>query len=86
MQLVRVRSLRSIVALLTIGAVAGGANAPARSALPVVRTNPNTARASVGETYDFEYTPERPGALRLEVRSVRGPNILLVRVPIRVEQ
>ncbi|MFI5229074.1 MAG: multicopper oxidase domain-containing protein [Gemmatimonadales bacterium] len=37
---------------------------------------------SMGETYDFEYTPERTGTLRLEVRTSR----LLVRVPIRVER
>jgi FtsP/CotA-like multicopper oxidase with cupredoxin domain len=36
---------------------------------------------SMGETYDFEYTPMQKGALRLEVRT----NQLLVRVPIRVE-
>lgn len=36
---------------------------------------------SMGETYDFEYTPEQRGALRLEVRTSH----LLVRVPVRVE-
>jgi hypothetical protein len=65
MQLVRVRSLRSIVALLTIGAVAGGANAPARSALPVVRTNPNTARA--GALHDGILT------VTLEAKERKGP-------------
>lgn len=39
----------------------------------------------VGETYDFEYTPTRPGLLRLEVRQRGGQHRLLVRVPIRVE-
>jgi FtsP/CotA-like multicopper oxidase with cupredoxin domain len=39
-------------------------------------------RVSMGESYDFLYTPPRPGDLRLEVRSQGGA--LLVRVPIRV--
>jgi FtsP/CotA-like multicopper oxidase with cupredoxin domain len=38
---------------------------------------------SMGETYDFEYTPERPGTLRLELRGPNGQ--LIFRVPIRVE-
>jgi FtsP/CotA-like multicopper oxidase with cupredoxin domain len=37
---------------------------------------------SMGETYDFEYTPQRTGTLRLEVRTSK----LLVRVPIRVDR
>jgi FtsP/CotA-like multicopper oxidase with cupredoxin domain len=46
---------------------------------------------SMGETYDFEYTPTRRGTLRLEVRTANPPpgfgasGQLLVRVPIRVE-
>lgn len=40
---------------------------------------------SIGETYDFEYTPERPGALRLEVRGSGAAHPLLIRLPIRVE-
>jgi FtsP/CotA-like multicopper oxidase with cupredoxin domain len=46
---------------------------------------------SMGETYDFEYTPGQRGILRLEVRTANpppglgGPGQLLVRVPIRVE-
>lgn len=47
---------------------------------------------SMGETYDFEYTPTHRGALRLEVRSQNSPpqfgarqGKLLARVPIRVE-
>ncbi len=46
---------------------------------------------SIGETYDFEYTPRRPGTLLLEVRADPPPDIgvrlgrLLGRVPIRVE-
>jgi len=38
---------------------------------------------SMGETYDVEYTPERPGTLRLELRGPKGQ--LTFRVPIRVE-
>lgn len=36
---------------------------------------------SMGETYDFEYTPRQQGTLRLEVREGQ----LLARVPIRIE-
>jgi FtsP/CotA-like multicopper oxidase with cupredoxin domain len=39
---------------------------------------------SMGETYDFEFVPERRGNLRLEVRTPR-PGRLVVRAPIRVE-
>ena len=44
---------------------------------------PQPARhiVAMGETYDFEYTPEHTGTLRLEVRTRR----LVVSVPIRVE-
>jgi len=38
---------------------------------------------SMGETYDFEYTPLHKGTLRLELREPQGK--LLFRVPIRVE-
>lgn len=41
---------------------------------------------AVGETYDFEYTPERRDRLQLEVRGDRGQHPLLLRVPIRVER
>ncbi|HZH39526.1 MAG TPA: multicopper oxidase domain-containing protein [Gemmatimonadales bacterium] len=40
---------------------------------------------AIGETYDFVYTPEHPGLLRLEVRATRAPYNLVARVPIRVE-
>ena len=43
---------------------------------------------SMGETYDFEFVPERRGqVLRLEVRSAGGrpSGILLARVPVKVE-
>ncbi|HTI61861.1 MAG TPA: hypothetical protein VL524_00025, partial [Gemmatimonadaceae bacterium] len=45
---------------------------------------------SMGETYDFEYTPTHRGLLQLEVRTspppaIRVPHILLIRVPIRVD-
>lgn len=44
---------------------------------------------SIGETYDFEYTPKHPGMLRLLVSGVtpRGPaRKPLIAVPIRVER
>lgn len=40
---------------------------------------------SMGETYDFEFTPAAPGTLRIEVRAAGGQRNLLGRVPIRVE-
>lgn len=41
---------------------------------------------SMGETYDVEFTPERPGSLRLELRvNPQFGGMLLARVPIRVE-
>jgi len=40
---------------------------------------------SVGETFDFEYTPEHRGILRLEIRAANAPHRLLIRVPVRVE-
>jgi manganese oxidase len=41
---------------------------------------------SIGETYDFEFTPSKKGMLRLEVRGTGQPSLpLKVRVPIRVE-
>ena len=51
--------------------------------LPRAMQVPRPARhvVSMGETYDFEYTPEHTGTLRLEVRTRR----LVVSVPIRVE-
>jgi manganese oxidase len=55
--------------------------------LPTLARTPCPARqiVSVGETYDFEYTPERRGALRLEVRTTGAPHRLLIRIPVRVE-
>jgi FtsP/CotA-like multicopper oxidase with cupredoxin domain len=45
---------------------------------------------TIGETYDFEYTPTVPGLLRLQVRSTPGPlqarrGVPLIAVPIRVQ-
>jgi len=40
---------------------------------------------SMGETYDYMYTPIRPGQLRIEVRTAGQKAILLARVPIRVD-
>jgi FtsP/CotA-like multicopper oxidase with cupredoxin domain len=47
---------------------------------------PARLAVSIGETYDFEYTPDHPGLLQLEVRlqQIFG-GTLLARVPIRVE-
>ncbi len=55
--------------------------------LPEPRRREVEARqvVSVGETYDFEYTPARPGNLHLEVRTTGAPARVLVRVPIRVD-
>jgi hypothetical protein len=59
--------------------------------LPSAARAPRPARQliSVGETYDFEYTPQERGTLRIEVRQVSPPSglggLLLVRVPILVE-
>jgi hypothetical protein len=39
----------------------------------------------MGETWDLEFTPERRGALNLEVRESGAPHALRIRVPIRVE-
>jgi len=52
--------------------------------VPSAMQAPRPARQiiSMGETYDFEYTPQRTGTLRLEVRTSQ----LLVRVPIRVDR
>jgi manganese oxidase len=56
--------------------------------LPVSARSARVARQliSMGETYDFEFTPDHRGqVLRVEVRGA-GSGKLLVRVPIRVEQ
>jgi FtsP/CotA-like multicopper oxidase with cupredoxin domain len=54
---------------------------------PAAQRIPELARrvVSIGETYDFEYTPEHPGTRRLEVRGSGPAHPLLIRVPIRVE-
>ena len=51
--------------------------------LPGALEVPRTAKqvVSMGETFDFEYTPQQRGTLRLEVREGQ----LLARVPIRIE-
>lgn len=40
---------------------------------------------SMGETYDFEFVPSKPGELRLEIRAAGPGGRLLVRAPIRVD-
>lgn len=51
--------------------------------LPAAAMTSTLARQaiSMGETYDFQFTPEKPGTLRLELRSIGR---LMVRTPIRV--
>ena len=53
--------------------------------LPPAQQVPRPAHqlVTMGETYDFEYTPVRQGTLRLELRGPEGQ--LIFRVPIRVE-
>jgi FtsP/CotA-like multicopper oxidase with cupredoxin domain len=53
--------------------------------LPEAQRTPRLARqlVSMGETFDYLYTPTAPGDLRLEVRAP-GPGTLLARVPIKV--
>ena len=55
--------------------------------LPAAARTPRLARqvVSMGETYDFEFTPATRGVLRLEVRAAGAQRGLLNRVPIRVE-
>jgi len=55
--------------------------------LPEASRAPRRARQTIamGETYDFELTPERAGTLRIEIRGGLGGR-LLARVPVRVEE
>ena len=55
--------------------------------LPESARVPRLARqlVSMGETYDFEYTPTSPGIMRIEVRPPAVTGSLLARVPIRVQ-
>ena len=55
--------------------------------LPASATSPQRAQqiVSIGETYDFEYTPARPGDLRIEIRAAGPAGVLLSRVPVRVK-
>jgi len=58
-----------------------GANVPASA------TSPRRAQqiVSIGETYDFEYTPARAGNLRIEIRAAGPAGVLLARVPVKVK-
>jgi FtsP/CotA-like multicopper oxidase with cupredoxin domain len=58
-----------------------GADLPAGARAPCVARQ----IVSMGETYDYLYTPVRPGQLRIEVRTAGQKGILLARVPVRVE-
>jgi FtsP/CotA-like multicopper oxidase with cupredoxin domain len=60
--------------------------------LPASGRAPRMAQqvVAIGETYDFGYTPDRPGMLRLQVTTTPGPlqpprGKPLIAVPIRVE-
>ena len=55
--------------------------------LPAAARAPRLARQviSMGETYDFEYTPARSGVMRIEVRVAAADGNLLARVPIRIQ-
>jgi len=55
--------------------------------LPASATGPRRAQqiVSIGETYDFEYTPVRPGNLRIEIRAAGPAGVLLARVPVKVK-
>jgi FtsP/CotA-like multicopper oxidase with cupredoxin domain len=57
-----------------------GAEVPA----PRTALGPARVAISVGETYDFAYTPNAPGTLRLEIWSPDGTERWLT-VPVRVE-
>jgi hypothetical protein len=54
--------------------------------LPVAQQTLRPARqvVSIGETYDFQFTPLHPGTLRLELRGSAGAFALVARVPIKV--
>lgn len=52
---------------------------------PLESPHPMRRSIGIGETLDFEITPDTPGDLRLDVRiSGRGPHVLLGSLPIRV--
>ena len=55
--------------------------------LPEPARTPRLARqvVSMGETYDFEYTPPTSGIMRIEVRAAAANGTLLARVPVRVQ-
>ena len=54
--------------------------------LPESARTPRLARqlVSMGETYDFEYTPTTSGVIRIEIRAGGVAGNLLARVPVRV--
>jgi len=55
--------------------------------LPASATGSRRAQqiVSIGETYDFQYTPARPGNLRIEIRAAGPAGALLARVPVKVK-
>ena len=55
--------------------------------LPATSRAPRLAQqlVSMGEAYDFEYTPTASGIMRIEVRGTGSNGRLLARVPVRVQ-
>lgn len=54
--------------------------------LPPAARAPRQARqlVSMGETFDYEYTAQASGLMRIEVRTSGTPGVLLARVPVKV--
>ena len=55
--------------------------------LPETARTPRLARqlVSMGETYDFAFTPTTHGVMRIEIRAGGAAGNLLARVPVRVQ-
>ncbi len=75
----RMRLLRGDALLSWRGIAKDGMDLPSDQA--VVR--PSEIQMGNGETYDFEFSPDQPGDVRLDINSAAG--VLLVRVPVHVQ-
>jgi len=55
--------------------------------LPATAQSPRPARqvVSMGETYDFAYTPASPGTLRIAIVEPDPPHKTLATIPVRVQ-
>jgi manganese oxidase len=86
---VQVTARQDSVGVLTMDSLLGQWRPLAKDGadLPEASRTPRRARQTIamGETYDFELTPERAGTLRIEIRGGLGGR-LLARVPVRVDQ